>query len=256
MLSMTKVFATLILVVLLLFAIHKPLKEMVTSIQIFQIKDISVSGCLMTDQVEVKKLANLDYSTSIFEVMVDDVVHTLVQHPWIKIAKVKKQWPNSITIEILEHNASAMIVRGPEDEGKFYYLDRMGVIIAAVQVGQNIDFPVITGANDLSVEKKEDALKDAIAFLKEISRNDPNLPAQSVSEIHLDKDDGMVIHLVEFPFPIYFGRGEVKKKYKQLRKVLAVLYKKRNRNTDISEVEYIRVDYLENKVLIARTESG
>jgi len=39
-------------------------------------------------------------------------------------------------------------------------------------------------------------------------------------------------------------------------KVLEVLYKKQEKEMQISRVEYIRMDYLEDKVLVAQSGSG
>lgn len=251
-----KTMATLSIAILLLIGLKRPTQNFAASLELFKIQDISISGCQITGPSEIKTLAGFDYNTSLFSATPEKVLAALVKHPWIKSAKVKRQWPDGINIEVYEHSINALLVLGPLEEEKFYYINSKGEAIAPVQIGQDIDYPVITGMNTLSEEKRDEPLKDAIAFLKLIGSNDPNLPAQSVSEIHVDIMDGMIVHLVEFPFPIYFGKGEVKKKYKQLRKVLAVLYKKRNRNIDISQIEYIRMDYNENKVLIAQIQSG
>ena len=58
----------------------------------------------------------------------------------------------------------------------------------AVKPGADIDFPVITGLdaiNDPEVQKK--ALAEVLVFLDKINGNNPQLPAQSVSEIHLNQ---------------------------------------------------------------------
>ncbi len=252
----TKIIASVSICLLVVIGLKKPVENLVSSIELFHIKEIAVSGCQKTDVADLKTMAGVDYNTSMFLVDPERVESALVGHPWVKSAKVERQWPNSISIVVVEHVAEALMVSGPENGGKFCYINRDGESITPVQAGEDIDFPVITGANLLSESEKNIALKDASTFLKLIGSNDPNLPEQSVSEIHLDREKGMIVHLVEFPFPIYFGKGEVKKKYKQLRKVLAVLFKKRNRNMGIGQIDYIRIDYLENKVLIARTESG
>jgi hypothetical protein len=136
-------------------------------------------------------------------------------------------------------------------------MDMKGVPFVPVKPGQDIDFPVVTGVENMQDPAERKAiLGDVAHFLKLIKTNNPNLPAQSVSEIHLDKAEGMVVYLVENPFPIFFGTGSVGKKYKQLQDVLGVLYKQRKEGMLISQVEYIRMDYLTNKVLVAQSGSG
>jgi cell division septal protein FtsQ len=251
-----KALAALSIVLLLMIGLKNPVQDYAASLELFKIQDISISGCQITRPVELKTMAGFDYNTSLFSATPEKVSAALVKHPWIKSTRVTRQWPDGISIEVDEHSIKALLALGPAEEEKFYYINNKGETIAPVQVGQDIDYPVITGMNILSEKERSVPLKDAVTFLKLIGSNDPNLPAQSVSEIHVDMMDGMIVHLVEFPFPIYFGKGEVKKKYKQLRKVLAVLYRKRNKNIDISQIEYIRMDYHDNKVLIAQAKSG
>lgn len=252
----TKTFCSLVIILVVLLGLKKPIENFATSLELFQINNIDISGCQITRPVEIKTLADFDYNTSIFDVSPDEIRLLLIKHPWIKDVKVERQWPNSIKILVKEHSIKALLVMGPSNEERFYYINRLGEPIAPVQVGQDIDYPVITGSYMLPGKEKDVLSQDAMEFLGLIARNDPNLPAQSVSEIHLDKTHGMVVHLVEFPFPIYFGKGEVKSKYKKLLKLLAVLYKKQKGNVDIGEVKYIRMDYLEQKVLVAKTGAG
>lgn len=251
-----KVLLSIGVFLFVLVMLKKPVQNFVTSLQLFQIKDIVITGNRISRSSEIKSMAGFDYNTSILDISPEEVKALLMKHPWIKSAKVERRWPNGITILIREHNVEALLVKGSPREEKFYYINRAGVPIVVVQAGQEIDFPVITGFNGLQEEERGALLQDAITFLKLIRNNNPNLPAQSVSEIHMDKTRGMVVHLVEFPFPIYFGRGEVKNKYNKLLKILAVLYKKKKGNVDIGEVKYIRMDYLEKKVLVAKTRSG
>ena len=56
--------------------------------------------------------------------------------------------------------------------------------------------------------------------------------------------EGLVVYLVEYPFPIFFGNGNTKKKVLNLAYVLKELYGKRSQNDLISQVEYIRNNFV------------
>ena len=99
-------------------------------------------------------------------------------------------------------------------------------------------------------------IRESLALLKLVKQNNPNFPVQNLSEIHLDREIGMTLYLVDYPFPIYFGKGEVRTKYSRLKRVLEVLYKETEQGMTIADVIYIRMDYLENKVLVAHSGSG
>ncbi len=251
-----RVVAIGVMAVVLIFALQRPVKQYLATLEFFRIKDINIYGYAITRPEEIRKLAGIDYKTSMFVVSPEKVTAYISAHPWIQEVMLEKLWPDTIRIEVREHEAAALLLDGEPDKAAMVYMNRKGEIIAPVQKGDDLDYPVVSGLYGFLPEKRQAALADAVLFLKLISYNNPNLPAQSVSEIHFNEVEGMVIRLVDFPFPIYFGSGEVKKKYKQLRSVLAVLYKKRSNNVDISEVKYIRMEYLKDKVLVAQSESG
>jgi len=238
------------------FVLQRPAKQYLATLELFRIKDIGIYGYALTRPEEIKELAGVDYTTSIFSVSPEKIAASIDAHSWIAEVLVEKIWPDGIRIAVKEHKAAALLLDGPPDRAALVYMNKKGEIIAPVRKGDDLDYPVISGLGVFSAEKRQEALADAVVFLKLISYNNPNLPAQSVSEIHFDDREGMIVRLVDFPFPIYFGSGEVQKKYKQLRSVLAVLYKKRNNNVDISGVKYIRMEYLEDKVLVAQSQSG
>ena len=116
---------------------------------------------------------------------------------------------------------------------------------------------MITGIDSLATENdRKEMLAAANLFLRLAERNNPNLPAQNISEIHFTETGSLILYLVEHPFPIYFGKDEIKRKYSQLRRVLEVLYRKRKGGARLEEVAYIRMDYQKDKVLVARNQKG
>jgi len=56
---------------------------------------------------------------------------------------------------------------------------------------------------------------------------------------------------VDHSFPIYFAGAEMKSRYYRLARVLSWLYKKKK----IKDVLSVRVDYMENKMLVVMSES-
>ena len=57
---------------------------------------------------------------------------------------------------------------------------------------------------------------------------------------------GIVLFLMDRPFPVRLGRGKMKKKYERLAKVLQLMYKRK----EFNKVAYIQINYTEDKVLV------
>ena len=232
-----------------------PLQMLYGNWSYFRINEIEISGCLITTPDSLKKFANISYGMNMLTIDPEAIQDRLLSHPWIARAEIRRIWPDRLAVSIKEYRPNALIVED-EEEG-FNYLDRNGKIFAAVTSGQDLDFPVITGLDAFNTtEEKERLLREATSFLRLAERNNPNLPAQNISEIHFNRDGELVLYLVEQPFPIYFGKGNIKRKYYQLRKVLEVLYRKHKGKSIIGDVAYIRMDYQNDKVLVIRSSTG
>ena len=73
---------------------------------------------------------------------------------------------------------------------------------------------------------------------------------QSISEIHVSRENGIIAYLVERPFPIHLGYGNIKTRYYQLVGLLEQLYRKEK----IEHIKEIRMDYQADRILVSKTE--
>lgn len=224
----------------------------------FQVSAIVFSG---TDSISKEKLREASgvilHQTSLIGLNCSQVEELLVTVPWVARAVVKRNWPSTVEISIVANVPVALLYSTNTGGSELQYIDRKGVPFLRVSPGGDIDFPVITGLTEISeTTLKEKALVEVLVFLKKVNSNNPHLPAQSVSEIHFNRDGGMVVYLVEYPFPIFFGNDNISQKYSRLVQVLKDLYKKQSGKGSISQIEYIQMDYLNDKVLVAQSKSG
>lgn len=221
-------------------------------------RNIDFVGCEATSEKRLRPLAGITiYQTSLMGLDQDAVERRIEKDPWVSKAEVTRDWPSTIVIKVVEHRPIALLNKSTATEPKLYYIDRKGLPFLQVKPGNDIDYPVITGLDRVEdVQDRKDIFSDIYTFLRLVRRNNPNLPAQSVSEIHVNEDSEMVVYLVDYTFPIFFGRGEIADKYTRLVRVLNVLYREKKKGMLLSGVEYIRMDYLKDKVLVAQSESG
>jgi hypothetical protein len=86
----------------------------------------------------------------------------------------------------------------------------------------------------------------ALDFLNLAAQGNQILPSQGVSEVHVSPEKGIVVYLIDHPFPIFMGRDKVRTRFKLLVRVLAQLYQQ----DKVKEVAEIRMDYAEDKILV------
>lgn len=219
----------------------------------FRLTAITINGCHHLDKEEVLEQSGLDIQTNLLAMHSEEVQQRLMAHPWIDEATVSRNWPDEVSIRIRERQPAAMINLR---EG-LCYLDNNFQVIAPVAPTDDIDFPVITGFEDLSAPLAKEtgrtaALSDALMLVNQAGRGNSYLPGQNISEIHVSGDGELVLYLLDQVFPIYLGREDMKDKYWRLVKILKGLYKRR----EIHCIDHIRMDYLQDKVLVSMSGSG
>ncbi len=221
------------------------------------IEDVNITGaCVVPRSRVMDTLQVIRHRTGMFDVDTDQLETKLEALPWVCRAEVSRDYPSTLSVQLQEENAVALLLKESGGERKLFYINHYGNDFQPVAVGGRIDYPVITGLNLVNDKKvREKSWRDVMAFLKRLGRNDPHLPAHSLSEIHLTEDGGIVLYLVEYPFPIYFGHGDVNRKYARLIKVLKPLYELEKGQKQIEEIEYIQMEYLEDKILVATLDS-
>ena len=234
------------------------IKSIAENLDFFRITSVEVEGCRQTTPEIIRNSAEVRLKSSILTLDKPAIANAIKEkNQWVRDVEIMRRWPDGIVIQIKEFEPQALIAVGYDNGAHLHYMDGSGEAFVKADENMELDVPVITGLEHVSDDlERIDKLAEALHFLRLIRANNPNLPAQSVSEINIDPEEGLVIHLVEYPFPVFFGHGEVRKKYYRLRKVLEVLYKPRKKGMDIAQVTYIRMGYLNDKVIVGYSESG
>jgi cell division protein FtsQ len=219
----------------------------------FRLTAITIIGCHHLDKEQVLGQSGLDIRTNLLVMRPEEVRKRLVANKWIDRATVTRKWPDEVGIRIWERQPVALVNL---KEG-LCYLDKKFEVIGPVAPTDDIDFPVVTGLEDLSapLDKEADrpaALANTLTLINQAGHGNSYLPCQNISEIHVTEQGELVLYLLDRVFPIYLGREEMKVKYWRLVKILTGLYKSR----EIFHIDHIRMDYMQDKALVSMSESG
>ena len=218
---------------------------------IFRLTDIRITGTQVATQRQILDLAGLHQGGSLLRFNVKAAEAQIESHPWVERAHIKTQWPSAVEISISEFQPFALVNIEEAKEKRLRYLNRAGRLFSEVGQGQELDFPVITGAlpqKDVESGRlvKGSMAEAACSLLVLAAKGNAILPIQAVSEVHIDQKLGLILYLVDRPFPVYFGTDRLQTKYFRLIKVLEQLYAKKQ----VDAVKEIRMDYLDDKVLV------
>ncbi len=222
---------------------------------IFRLTDLRVSGIRTLTERQILDLADLQHGGSVLRFNVEAAEARIAAHPWVEQVKIQIHWPSAVEISIRENQPFALVNVEDNKEKRLRYITREGHLFAEVGQGQELDFPVITGvllktdiASDAFV--KGGLAEAACSILLLAAKGNAILPIQSVSEVHIDPQQGLILYLIDRPFPVYFGKDRLQTKYFRLVKVLEQLYAKKQVDT----VKEIRMDYADDKILVTGAE--
>jgi cell division protein FtsQ len=231
-------------------------KWMATS-EFFQITSIRIEGARRLDKQQILELSGVTIKTNLLGMSVSGVKKKIEAHAWVRIAEIDRDLPSDLIIKIQERIPVALL----NTEKGLFFVDKSGVAFAEANPPEELDYPVITGLENKLASLSEagskgepggDArLEQALRFIQDAGNGSTSLPRQNISEINVTADGEYVLFLADRPFPIYIGTEVSTQRYYRLAKVLYWLYKKR----EFSDVNFIRMDYMNNKVLVGKNDT-
>lgn len=220
---------------------------------IFRMNTVSVQGNQVLNQQQILNRAGIRPGINLLSMDIDQLEASIRQEKWVEQVWIKRRWPSTVEIIIREYKPFALINLEDNGSKQLYYVNRNGIVFAPSTTKRDLDYPVINGkftAGELAEMKLSEASQVSLAmeFLRLTDRGNQILPTQAISEINIDPAEGLVVYLVDYPFPIYMGKEKIRLRFSRLVKVLAKLYKE----DKIKGIAEIRMDYAENKVLVSR----
>ena len=246
-LSKTGILAGLLAVLLAMLVLRG--WQLLEQSDAFRVRQITVQGCRALHEEQLLAWAELRQGVPLLKLRLPEAEQRLRQQPWIEQASIRRVWPDSLVVDVKERRPLALIKL--EDQPELRYVDQNGMVFAAVEPGQDLDFPVITGISQADGPQifslADKGAAEAAQFLRLVAQGNPLLPLQALSEIHVSRDKGIIAYLAERPFPIYIGYGNIKTRYYQLVRLLERLYRKEK----IEHVREIRMDYQAGRILVA-----
>ena len=215
----------------------------------FQLTAIDIVGNQEVSKETIIQLAGVDIHANLLALDLNSIAPRIRGYGWIESVSLHKDWPSRLRIVVQERRPRALL----NTEKGLYYIASNGEPFAPLTGQAELDFPIITGLEEgITFHGNTPQLKEpgkiqaALQFIGFASRGSSSLPAQNISELHYNKDQSVILILADKPFPIFLGKELGKKSYNRLAKVLYWLYKKR----EFQSVAYIRLDYLEDKILV------
>jgi cell division protein FtsQ len=179
---------------------------------LFVLQEVTVEVSGRPSPEEIRSMSGIRLGMNLLSLDTEAVSRRLETHRWIQHATVVKQLPDRVLIKVREREPVAVV----EIQGDLYYLDREGTVLDRVRPGEPLDFPMMTGlgkdVRDAHRWKGGRDVQQALSLLGALE----GFPALgSVSEIHLDRSEGLSFVLEGFPSPVVVGWSDFSAKMRR-----------------------------------------
>lgn len=183
------------------------------------IQTIEVEGNLRASTAEIERLLGIARGENILLADLDRGAAQIREHPWIRQVRIRRTFPQALTIEVLERDAVALV-----DLGHLYLVDGEGELFKRAMAGDPMDLPVITGLSreawsERPMEARE-RIEDVLRVLEtyaqsSVSRREP------LAGVHWDRLEGYTLFLGDRGPAVRLGSEELARKLTRLERVLA-----------------------------------
>jgi len=180
----------------------------------FTLTTIEMDGNRRLSRHEILEWAGLQDGMSVWDAAPRIVRVRLLSHPWIQRAGVQREFPNRLMIRVQERRPVAIVRLDA-----LYYVDRSARLLGPVQDDDSRDFPVITGLEPADAWAFATiGVYRALQLLRLCERVSC---FDAVSEIHIDRDQGVTMFPLRTAVAVVLGWGSWREKLARSARVIA-----------------------------------
>jgi cell division protein FtsQ len=207
-----------------------PLAVWVRSHPYFAVTEILVTPTTRVHPGALLEWVGLASGISIWSIDPAALAARLEAYPWVRRASVRRELPRRLVLRVTEREPAAILLLD-----KLYYVDRTGTVFACLGAHDRLDVPFVTGieAAVLGGERPypRRAVRQALKLLALIRA--AGLPFH-VSEVHIERGQGITVFPVAPPVALGFGWGRYPAKLARLGQVLGAFA---GREAQIREID-------------------
>lgn len=171
----------------------------------FNLIKVQVAGYSYLDKTEIIEWLVLPRFAALTEIDLIAIQEKLEEHFYIKAARVSRDFPSSLCLNIIERSPVAYINHSP-----FLLVDTDGIILPMRDEDFKFDIPTLSGFNPASelypIGEKCLSRKvlEVVTFLNVIHREFPHFYSD-ISEVTVNAMDEYVLCLSQYPTKVYLG---------------------------------------------------
>lgn len=166
-----------------------------------------MEGNYQTARGEIARQLGVDGTTLLHRVDLEATRERIASLPFVHEAEISRQWPDRLLVSIAERVPVAVI-----NLDRLHYVDGGGEIFKPVEVGEEVDFPVITGLEKERFKGDRVARRAALERCLELLacwNRSPERQQEGLAEIHADGSSGLAVYTRRHVWQLHLGEHEL-----------------------------------------------
>jgi cell division protein FtsQ len=185
----------------------------------FALQRILIAPTTRITEAEIRALVDVAEGDRLLALDTDAIANALAQHPWALQVRVRRQLPSSLSIDVVERRAAAVVALGG-----LYLVDEAGRPFKRATMEEADGLPVVTGLDRAQYvaarAAAEAAVREALALVALYGAAAGRPP---LSEVNLHPRHGHTLYLLEGGAEIRLGFGDFDKKLARLDRIFEAL---------------------------------
>lgn len=177
--------------------------QYVTTSARFEAKSLVFEATPHVPVDRLQELLAIEPGTNILSVEPEALQAKIAAEPWVKRASVERSLPDTLIVEVEEHEAAAVLL-----SGYFYLIDREGVPFKRLAEGERGELPVISGVDREQLVAGDARAKQAIERGLAALTAYQAAPRPRLSEVHVDEGGAVALYAAKTGAVLRLGRGE------------------------------------------------
>jgi cell division protein FtsQ len=186
----------------------------------FGLARITVEGSARRSDATIIERAGLRLGQNVFRIDLAAAERRLLEDPWIRTIRLRRELPDGLRIELSEREAQAIAVIGE----RLYLVTPEGLPFKELGSEDPDDRPFVTGVSEANMARDPARERDRIAKALEMLRQYERLPTSRVhppQEVHITRPGQLVLTVGRSGITLYLGRGPWRKRLLMAAKVIA-----------------------------------
>ncbi|WP_298438669.1 FtsQ-type POTRA domain-containing protein [Geobacter sp.] len=212
-------------------------------INVLQLETIEVSKLRHLTRDEVIAESGAKAGDSMLGLRLRRIGEQLAKNPWIEKVQVRRYFPHTLAIEVVEREPVAVV-----NMGFLYYMDAKGELFKPLTHGDSLNYPVITGVTEDDLTRDPDGTRRSLTAavgLMGLLQKSQAFSLADVSEIHIDKGFGFTLFTAAGGVPVRLGNDGFDVKLARLARIYGEL------KGELLAVQYIDLDY-HDKIIVKK----